>query len=249
MVFVAAGIVGFVPDAAAQVVSIVVQVVAGTARELQSRHRGNTFLDKVNQDLFMPRGLYAMVMCFKDQVPGQQKGLLANLSNSLGKTLFASKKLDLNETIAKYSNPDPNMSTMNKQLKNIRLASGKTYGQVELPESAELVFPDLDRVAAQELGMKSNEKRPENSGVREKFKDAGVWVQDYMDRRAQVFYVRSTPFYLYYLISFLHIYRKKNTRAHPLLSQPTKGRACNHDTTTPTTPSTTVLSFHSSPAE
>ncbi|KAJ5665170.1 uncharacterized protein N7477_007618 [Penicillium maclennaniae] len=193
VVFVAAGIVGLVPHVATQVVGTVVQVVAGTARELQSRHRGNTFLDKVNQALFMPRGLYAMVMCFKDQVPGQQRGLLANLSNNLGKTLFASKKLDLNETIAKYSNPDPNMSSMSKQLKNIRLASGKTYGQVELPESAELVFPDLDRVAAQELGIKTNEKRPENSGVREKFKDAGIWVQDYMDRRAQAFYESENP--------------------------------------------------------
>ncbi|KAJ6107490.1 hypothetical protein N7523_008813 [Penicillium sp. IBT 18751x] len=193
VVFVAAGIVGLVPHVATQVVGTVVQVVAGTARELQSRHRGNTFLDKVNQELFMPRGLYAMVMCFKDQVPSQQQGLLSNLSNSLGKTLFASKKLDLNETIAKYSNPDPNMSSMSKQLKNIRLASGKTYGQVELPESAELVFPDLDRVAAQELGMKTNEKRPENSGIREKFKDAGIWVQDYMDRRAQVFYESENP--------------------------------------------------------
>lgn len=189
MVFVAAGIVGFVPEAAAQVVSAVVQVVAGTARELQSRHRGNTFLDKVNQELFMPRGLYAMVMCFKDQVPGEQRGILAKLSNTLGRTLFTSKKLDLNETIAKYSNPDPGMSNLNKQLKNIRLASGKTHGQVELPESAELVFPDLDRVAARELGMKTNEKRPEGAGYREKFKDAGVWVQDYMDRRAQAFYV------------------------------------------------------------
>ncbi|KAJ5134564.1 hypothetical protein N7526_005929 [Penicillium atrosanguineum] len=193
VVFVAAGIVGFVPAVAAQVVGTVVQVVAGTARELQSRHRGNTFLDKVNQELFMPRGLYAMVMCFKDQIPGQQRGLLAKLSNRLGTTLFESKKLDLNETIAKYSNPDPNMSSMNKQLKNIRLTNGKTYGQVELPESAELVFPDLDRVAAQELGMKSNEKRPENSGVREKFKDAGVWVQDYMDRRAHAFYEKENP--------------------------------------------------------
>lgn len=91
MVFVAAGVVGYVPEVAAQVVSAVVQVVAGTARELQSRHRGNTFLDKVNQELFMPRGLYAMVMCFKDQVPGEQRGVLTKLSNTLGKTLYKQK--------------------------------------------------------------------------------------------------------------------------------------------------------------
>jgi hypothetical protein len=189
VVFVAAGIVGFVPEAAAQVVSTVIQIAAGAARELQSRHRRNTFLDRINQDLLMPRGLYAMVMAFKDEVSGQQQGRLSKLSNYLGQTLFTSGKLDINQTAAKYSNPEPSMSRLQKGLKDIRLSSGKTHGEIELPDAAALIYPDLDQVAAQALGLENKDQLPEVVGMREKFRYAGTWVQDYLDRRAQAFYV------------------------------------------------------------
>jgi hypothetical protein len=55
VIFLAAGVVGFVPEVVAQIVSTVVQVGAGTAIELQSRHRANTFLDEMNEKLFKPR--------------------------------------------------------------------------------------------------------------------------------------------------------------------------------------------------
>ncbi|KAE8337988.1 hypothetical protein BDV24DRAFT_153876 [Aspergillus arachidicola] len=202
VVYVAAGIVGFFPETAAQITSIIVQTVAGIAREIQSRHRANTFLDRVNQDLFMPRGLYAMVMAFKDDVPGQQSGALSQLSQKLGKTLFGLEKVDINQpdekptfdpapTIAKYTDTDehPEMNTVKKRLKNIRLASGKTHGQIELPEAAPLVYPDLDRAAAR--AMEGNGREAE--GTREKMKSAGAWVQDYMDRKAQASYEAKNP--------------------------------------------------------
>ncbi|KAH6888389.1 hypothetical protein B0T10DRAFT_573104 [Thelonectria olida] len=202
VVFVAAGIVGFVPEAAAQITSAVVQVVAGTARELQSRHRANTFLDRVNQDLFMPRGLYAMVMAFKDEVPGQQSGPLGRLSQTLGQTLFATGRVDVNQsgakpnfdpnpTIAKYTQTDEHAETnkIKQQLKNIRVVSGKTRGQIQLPEAAPLVYPDLDRAAAQATDGKGKE----SEAMSEKFKGAGAWVQDYFDRKAQASYEYNNP--------------------------------------------------------
>ncbi|PIG81841.1 hypothetical protein AARAC_003683 [Aspergillus arachidicola] len=184
VVYVAAGIVGFFPETAAQITSIIVQTVAGIAREIQSRHRANTFLDRVNQDLFMPRGLYAMVMAFKDDVPGQQSGALSQLSQKLGKTLFGLEKL-----ISTSQTRNQQMNTVKKRLKNIRLASGKTHGQIELPEAAPLVYPDLDRAAAR--AMEGNGREAE--GTREKMKSAGAWVQDYMDRKAQASYEAKNP--------------------------------------------------------
>ncbi|KAF9894969.1 hypothetical protein FE257_004593 [Aspergillus nanangensis] len=197
VVYVAAEIIGFFPETAAQITSAIIQTIAGAAREIQSRHRANTFLDRVNRDLFIPRGLYAMVMAFREEVPGQQHGALSLLSQKLGKTLFATEKLDINQpisnptfdpapTIAKYTNPDehPEMNVVKKQLKTIRLASGKTHGQLELPEAAPLVYPDLDLVATRAMEGKGME----SEGTREKLKNAGVWVQDYMDRKAQATY-------------------------------------------------------------
>jgi hypothetical protein len=190
VIFIAAGIAGFAPELATQIVSTVVQVVAGTARELQSRHRRNTFLDLANEQLFMPRGLYAMVMAFKDDLPGQQGGPLSRLAGQLGKALFSAERLDISQTAAKYSSPDPNMSKLRKGLKDIRLTSGKTYGEVELPEAAALVFPDLDHAAKEALQGEGKGKETEKEGMAEKWKSAGKFVQGYLDRRAQALYVR-----------------------------------------------------------
>lgn len=184
--------VGSVPELATQIVSTVVQVVAGTARELQSRSRRNTFLDRVNQELFMPRGLYAMVMAFKDEVPGQQpRGPLSKLANATGKALFPAERLDVNQTVAKYSNPDADMSKMKKGMQSIRLVSGKTHGEIELPEAAALVFPDLDRAADSDLREQGKGKEVVNESTKEKWKGAGKWVQDYLDQKAQASYVSS----------------------------------------------------------
>lgn len=166
------------------------QVVAGTAKELQSRHRRNTFLDRANQELFMPRGMYAMVMAFKDEVPGQQpRGPLSTLAGTLGKSLFSSERLDINQTAAKYSNPDPEMSRLKKGMKDIRLVSGKTYTEVELPEAAALVYPDLDRAVEKEMQQEGKGKGAEKTSTKDKFKGAGAWVQDYLDRKAQATFV------------------------------------------------------------
>lgn len=184
----AGGIVGLVPELASQVVGAVAQVIAGTARELQSRYRQNTFLDHVNEALFMPRGLYALVMAFKEDTPndGKRKGPQTSLAGAAGKSMFSQERLDINQTVDKYSRADETMSGMRKKTKDVRLFSGQTVGEVELPEAAALVYPDLDRIADKDLASKEDAE-----GIKEKWKGAGKWVQDYLDRRAQVAYVRS----------------------------------------------------------
>ncbi|KAH8692234.1 hypothetical protein BGW36DRAFT_431454 [Talaromyces proteolyticus] len=191
VIYAAAGIVGLVPGVATAVTGAVVQLAVGTARELQTRHRRNTFLDKVNQDLFMPRGLFAMIMAFTDEVPSQQQegGVHSKLTNPAGRTLFASERLNINDATAKYSNYNPEASRLKKNLKDFRLTSGRTNGEIELPEAAPLIYPDLDRAAAQ--AMEGQEKGPE--GPRQKLRNSGKWVQDYMDRKAQASYAAKNP--------------------------------------------------------
>lgn len=187
VVYVAANVVGFVPELAAQIISPIVGTAAGTAKELQSRSRRNTFLDKFNEDVLMPRGLFGMIMSFKESIPDQQKGSLQKLAGALGQTIFASKKLNIDEVAAKYSNPDPNMSKTKQKINNIRLSSGRIDGEVELPEAAELIYPDLDRVAEQAI---INQRNGKEASMGDKFKNASSWVQDYFDRRGQAFHVR-----------------------------------------------------------
>lgn len=172
------------------IVSTVVQVIAGTAKELQARHRENTFLGRVNQELLMPRGLYAMIMTFKDKVPGQQQGPLSGLSKSVG-TLFAKEKLDIDQVATKYSNPDPNTSKFKKGLSMIRVSSGVTHGSLELPEAAALVYPDLDRAVALEAEDETSEGP--QAALLKNLRGASEWVTNYNDRKAHASLVFHTP--------------------------------------------------------
>jgi hypothetical protein len=155
--------------------------VAATARELQVRRRGNNFLDRVNQEIFMPRGLFAMVMAFKNEIPPNKNGV-RKVTTAFGQILMIMpEKMDIDnerlgpdEAAAKYSNPDPEMSKSKKEYQKYRLTSGETHGIMELPNAAPLIYPDLDRLAAE-----GDEGAPKKAG----------WVADYMDRRMQTIFV------------------------------------------------------------
>jgi len=95
-------------------------------------------------------------------------------------TFLKKERLDFDQTVEKWSNTDPNKSKFKKGLHNIRLQSGETKSELEMPEAASLIYPDLDQIATQDS---------QDEGVVKKFKGAGNWVEDYMDRRAAVFYV------------------------------------------------------------
>ncbi|KAI0098085.1 hypothetical protein GGR51DRAFT_552739 [Nemania sp. FL0031] len=195
VVFVAAIFVGFVPQVATQILSPVVQIVLGAAKELQTRKRRNTFLDLANEELFMPRGLYAMVMAFKDDPPETQGGPLSRLTSQLGRTLSTSQRLDIAQVAAKYSSPDHNMSKLKRGLKYIRQTNGKTYGETELLEAAELVYLDLNHASEGSLERVSEGREREGSRnvVKEKWRSTGKFVQRYLDYRAQATYSVEHP--------------------------------------------------------
>lgn len=66
-----------------------------------------------------------------------------------------------------------------------KASSGKTYGNLEFPEAAPLVFPALDQLADQ-TGAEAEEKR-------NRFKRMGSFVDNYMDKRAQAKFVGLVP--------------------------------------------------------
>jgi len=130
VIFISAGIAGFAPSVIAMAVTTAVQIAAGTAKEIQSRHRANSFLDEMNDKLFKPRGLYAIVMSFK---PDASRPVSAG-------------EFDPNSIIAKYS--ESSSSKFKDTTKKLRVTSGKTYGEMELGEVAPLIFPALEDAAA-----------------------------------------------------------------------------------------------------
>lgn len=123
VVQVGASIAGFVPEPTTQIVSTVVGVAVGAAQEVQSRQRTASFMDEINERLFEPRGLYALIMSYKAEQ----------------KTAVEVATLDFNELVAKRQKS--NSHTVKGALK---LGAGTTHGALELPPAAPLKYPELD---------------------------------------------------------------------------------------------------------
>ena len=89
------------------------------------------------------------------------------------------EQVDISKAIAKSITPAD--SKLRQQLKGLKISSGKTYGELEMPESAPLIFPALDNIA---MSKDQDGKKPSQLKTSSKF------VADYLDRRAQASYVR-----------------------------------------------------------
>ena len=156
VVFLSAGVAGFVPEPITQITSTVIQFAVGAAIYMQTTQRTHTFLDEINNRMFKPRGLYAIVMKY---IPNGTRPIYV-------------QRADLNTMISKEEAP-------HKSYQNFRAVNaGRSYGEVEMPESAPLIFPALDEVAETQDPVKAS-----------KMKDKMAFVSDYYDRRGRASYV------------------------------------------------------------
>jgi hypothetical protein len=120
-------------------VTISVQVAVGTAKELQTRHRTNTYLDQMNEKLFQPHGLFCMLMTYKPGVRGNTDPVMT--AGIIEKSIA------------------PADGRLKEQLKLLKLTSGTAKGEMELPEPAELVFPGLEEALKKDgNALKSSSK-------------------------------------------------------------------------------------------
>ena len=176
---------GNAPSAIATGVGIAVQFAVGVAMEVQRRtrsahspfstlqietdkvriHRTNNFLGRMNNDFFKPHGLYCLIMTYKPD------------------STVSHARIDINETITTSMNPAS--SDMLQILKNMRLSSGQTFGELEMPEAAPLIFPELE-----DLASSSSPDAVQNTN---KLKSSQKFVAEYFDRRAQAQYAGENP--------------------------------------------------------
>ncbi|KAL2827388.1 hypothetical protein BDW59DRAFT_160350 [Aspergillus cavernicola] len=211
VIVVAANITGFSPSLTVALTAAAIQIVADTAQQFQIRHRTNSYLDRANQEIFMPRGQYAMIMKFTDRPPKltkkQKQERKQNASSPDSEAdqlggLFSTEQVNFNQsgspvdvdpslrpqperpefdaaaTISKFTHSEehPQMNAWKQRMKHYRQQSGATQGEMQLPECAPLVFPEVDRAAIRVrdgLEPKSN------------FQSGRTWVRDYIDRKSQ----------------------------------------------------------------
>lgn len=209
-----AGIAGLYPNLIVGLVLQAVQITATIAGEAQERWRGNKFLEEANRKIFAPRRLYAFLVTYKCS---------PNVQMETG-----SKTVDLGvQAVAKYAPPDliptkdahsqqqggepqqrpearaKDSATWKEKAKRLRISSGQTVGEGEMPiECAPLIFPALEHAAAdavQTEGHAAANRSLSTTRILSKAQDASKWTADYFDRRAQAAFV-SSPAVVYILL-------------------------------------------------
>ncbi|KAL9116229.1 MAG: hypothetical protein Q9227_000600 [Pyrenula ochraceoflavens] len=161
---------GFVPEPISQAVSAGVQLVVGVASEVQRRYRGNEFLSAINRELFMPKGLFVMILTFKPDSPDQI--IDVNL-----------KRKTTDDLVAQQTSTPENAAK--RAFKKLAISTDKTRGELAIPDCAPLVYPNIDR-AAEAVAIEGENALSENQKSR--LARSGDFVADYMDRRARAQY-------------------------------------------------------------
>ncbi|KAF2027192.1 hypothetical protein EK21DRAFT_18480, partial [Setomelanomma holmii] len=175
--YIAGNVVGLVPGHITMAVSLAVTIAAGTAMELQGRYRANSFLDQVNKDVFMPLGLYAMVLMYKDE------------PSKSGETEFGMEdfNMDTAKQASKWGLPgEVPQSSRAKIFRPIRLTSGRTTADNQPLEIAPLIYPGLE-----DMIERPNVKR--NESFKDRLLRNKDFVGDYFDRRARANYAGNNP--------------------------------------------------------
>ncbi|KAK4945607.1 hypothetical protein LTR10_015226 [Elasticomyces elasticus] len=123
------------PPGISQAVQLAIMVAVKVVKDIQSRKRQNTFLDRINDEFFRQRGLYCLVLTWQPE------------SSELHTSM------DLTGTIAQRETPVHGIDKVKRSMK-----TGSAVGDVEFTECATLVFPHLDILAAQEGGDAESKK-------------------------------------------------------------------------------------------
>ncbi|OCK75812.1 hypothetical protein K432DRAFT_385922 [Lepidopterella palustris CBS 459.81] len=147
------------PNVIVQVAAAIVHTSIEGGRRLHQTTQVNKFLDRMNEELFKPHGLYALLMTYdpKSAADGEIFDMDSNIATSIAKRDVLPRS----------------------KMQKFHAASGKTMGEAQLPEAAQLIFPALD-TATEEQKLNA-------------FKSTTAFIKDYGDRKAQAQFAANHP--------------------------------------------------------
>jgi hypothetical protein len=169
-------IVGCIPEPITTAVSVAVGTASMVATELQTRYKANAFLDRANEEIFKPRGLFVMVMTYKPENPDDMIMTAEATTDTAAVALVKQSS-----------------ATHTQQLmRRLRESSGKTT-DAQMPEFAPLIHPALDMVLSSSSLTTSTTSATENSKALSLVKRKSSLVQEYLDRRTQADFAIKNP--------------------------------------------------------
>ncbi|KAK4696974.1 hypothetical protein P7C71_g1035, partial [Lecanoromycetidae sp. Uapishka_2] len=196
VIMIASAIAGLYPDMLVGLGTQAVLIAAAVGQEIQERWRTNKFLDQANKDLFIPQGLFALIVTYKPgdseqaEISTEKIDLGASAMAKYGDTLITSEKISSAEE--EEQGKPKKMDEIREKMKRLRIASGETH-EAEIPVTcAPLTFPALDVVVAASTAKGGNSEGLADS-IKARSKSTSKFVNDYFDRRAQATYAFNNP--------------------------------------------------------
>lgn len=142
----AASVAAMAPPTIAMAVTIDVSRAAGMGPETPTGYRVNNYLDRMNEKLFQPLHLYAMIVGYKpdDELLRRANGRQGSLS-----TLIRSDHANFSrttESMPLYNRPEDakGQYDMSEHMQRVQLQEKSTRGLAQNPQTAPLVFPGVD---------------------------------------------------------------------------------------------------------
>jgi hypothetical protein len=163
-----------VPEPVTIAVAIAAQIATQVSLQVHSRSKTNAFLNKINAEFFRPLGLIAVILTWKPSRPGEVV-TQAQFDAALGQA---------SESVA-----GNNSQGMSSQMSS-RMQASNAVTDFEWPESAPLVFPDLDKLAATPQGREEVEQAAKKPNA---VKRGMLFAMEYTDKRAQAQWSKDHP--------------------------------------------------------
>ncbi|KAL0942750.1 FAD binding domain protein [Colletotrichum truncatum] len=173
-----AGLAGMAtPEPFMLLVGVAVAFATDATMEAQSRTKSGKFLDRINAEFFMPRGLICLVTTWKPDATGDDQLLTA--VDFEGRSVTAPPpKSDLVQKVKDMRQKTSSDEIMRRLQKQVQGRMKPSSGAFHSAQPAPLVFPSPEETLA---AMNTH-----TSGKRKNAIDRGeIWLDDYMDRRAQ----------------------------------------------------------------
>lgn len=173
-----------VPDPLMMLFGVGVGIATDAIMELQSRFKSNKFLDSVNAEFFIPRGLICLVVTWRPDASNDE--LIAAVDFE-GKAIKSHSETGLVEKIrdiaTKKTPSGEGLRQIQEQMQDIMKPSN---GVFNCAEPAPLVFPSLHGKAVASGGTGNDKKK--NAVDR-----AEIWLDEYMDERAKAKWIEKSP--------------------------------------------------------
>ncbi|KAK7429181.1 hypothetical protein QQZ08_004396 [Neonectria magnoliae] len=172
------------PDPMMMLLGVGIDIATDAAMEAQSRFRSNKFLDRVNEELFIPRGLVCLVVTWKPDVDDDEFITEVDFDGKATKPRPETSLVQVvREVITKKISSEEGMRSIQEQTDRMMKPYSSAF---HWEEPAPLIFPALDKTGSDQ--NKVGDEKKKNTADR-----AEKWLDEYMDRRAQAKWIEKNP--------------------------------------------------------